>query len=699
MQWRYTMRYIKFFVSKNSISPQTRSYGGVQYEDNATTVEFELDAELKAYVDNSNTSIRIDFNSALAGYDPSPSLSPSLDVYSREIPYKYTRHGGEMEAILVITELDGNNKEVRTTLSKTATVYFSSVNRGKQTEQVVYDNISAFEKQIQKNVEDGIYNGKDGAKGDKGDKGDKGEQGIQGEKGEQGIQGEKGEKGDKGDQGEVSLEMLNTALEPLAEQVSTIKNTLRKDIEWIYGEYVKAGTGAIVTDKTMKRTDYLDISGHPDGVLVEGTKLTYKSYNWWYTATKEPLSSVKNFALGNTIVPPENAKYLVISCDKNDDVSVPLGENYNFAEFESAINAKLDKNQGLSNAGKILAVGEDGNIICTENTFNQSTIITAKTENNLNQALRGANTGSGNSKVLSLAVFTDIHHDGENLERYLEFCNHYNSKINEKLCLGDMVSAKYSDDFTFWTNLSGSNNILCTVGNHDTWVDGTTTGGSVAKTDVYNKFFANNIANWGVTQPTSASYSGLMYYYKDYAEHNVRLIVLDCMYYDDAENSWFVSVLADAKEKGLHVICASHYQPSRKLNKIEGCNFYSTQYNYTNMVTFDTRAVANVDAFIGSGGKFIAWLCGDTHWDAFGVFNGTNGKQLVMTVECAAAQNSRWYDSARIKGTLSQDSINFVAIDTYSNLVKLVRVGNNCDMYLKEKERFCYDYATHQLIC
>ena len=467
-----------------------------------------------------------------------------------------------------------------------------------------------------------------------------------------------------------------------------IENRLAKDINWIYGEYAKSSTGIITKDKTMKRSDYIDVSNYPDGLLVRGTHITLGAYTWWYTEAKEPLSRATNFAIGNTIIPPANAKYLIVSGYVEDDVYVEL----------ASMSEKLDKNQGTANAGKILAIGNDGNIVCAENTVNQSTIITKEIENNLNQALRGTNTGNGNSKVLSLAVFTDIHHDAENLERYLEFCNHYNSKINEKLCLGDMVSAKYSDDFTFWTNLSGSNNILCTVGNHDAWVDGTTTGGSVAKTDVYNKFFANNIANWGVTQPTSASSNGLMYYYKDYTEHNVRLIVLDCMYYDDAENSWFVSVLADAKEKGLHIICASHYQPSRKLNKIEGCNFYSTQYNYTNIVTFDARACANVDAFIGSGGKFITWLCGDTHWDAFGVFNGTNGKQLVLTVECAAAQNSRWYDSARIKGTLSQDSFNFVAIDTYSNLVKLVRIGNNCDMYLKEKTYFCYDYATHQFI-
>ena len=214
------MRTIKYYVSLNSISPQTRSYGGNQFEDNATQIVYNLDEELSVKISMmENVSIRIDFNSAQAGYDPSPSLSANA-IY-REIPYKYTRHGGEMEATLVITELDQYNNEVRTILSKTATIYFSAVNRGKETEKMVYDSISALEKQIQKNVEDGIYNGKDGKDGisathewngttltitsasgtSSADL--KGDQGIQGEK------GDKGDKGDKGEKGDNSKEELN----------------------------------------------------------------------------------------------------------------------------------------------------------------------------------------------------------------------------------------------------------------------------------------------------------------------------------------------------------------------------------------------------------------------------------------------------------------------------------------------------------
>lgn len=503
----------------------------------------------------------------------------------------------------------------------------------------------------------------------------------------------KGAKGEKGDDGNTAL--LNI--------INANKNLVGTEGKILYPVLLPKGTTL-----TMSTSDGSTLVTPTDYLTLNCYRIDKTNYEYW---SFNPVTTPKN---SRTFVLKEDTYYLSWNKTWTVPIQVEIGavateyEEYkgspfvandgSIADLENSLSDKLDKNQGVFNAGKILSVGNDGNIICTENTFNKSTIITKEIENSLNQALRGTNTGSGNSNVLSLSVFTDIHHDKENLERYIDFCNNYDSKINEKLCLGDMVSAKFSDDFTFWTNLSGSNNILCTVGNHDTWVDGTTTGGSVAKTDVYNKFFANNIANWGVTQPTSASYSGLMYYYKDYAEHNVRLIVLDCMFYDDAENSWFVSVLADAKEKGLHVICASHYQPSRVLERIENCNFYSTQYNYTNMVTFDTRACANVDAFIGNGGKFIAWLCGDTHWDAFGEINGANGKQLVLTFECACAHNSRWYDSARIKGTLSQDSINFVAIDTYSGLIKVVRVGNNSDMYLKKKDCFCYDYQTHKLI-
>ena len=51
----------------------------------------------------------------------------------------------------------------------------------------------------------------------------------------------------------------------------------------------------------------------------------------------------------------------------------------------------------------------------------------------------------------------------------------------------------------YWTNITGTENILNCLGNHDIneLPSGTT------KTDIYNRYFGD-ITNWNVAQPTNA---------------------------------------------------------------------------------------------------------------------------------------------------------------------------------------------------
>ena len=299
--------------------------------------------------------------------------------------------------------------------------------------------------------------------------------------------------------------------------------------------------------------------------------------------------------------------------------------------------------------------------------------------------------------VLQIAVFTDIHGDGVNLNKYLEFCSNMSSYITDKLCLGDVVSSRYENSITFWNNASGIDDVLLAIGNHDTWLEGTTPPVKATQTDVYNKFFSSHVSDWNVTQPSGAAASGLMYYYKDYADVSVRLIVLDCMYWDSTEKTWFDTILADARTNNLAVMVAVHYNPTEDLEIIPGINFYSLDYDFEDLETFSADPVNSVDSFIQAGGVFIAWLSGHSHFDCCGVYEGPHGNQLSLAFENASC-NSYWNDSDRVRNTLSEQSFNCISIDTSSKLIKVVRVGNNKDRYLRSKKYFTYKYDTGELI-
>lgn len=194
------IRKVVFNVSASGVKPASYQWGGVQYEDNATEVNFVLDAEYFSLINEGGGTVkyRIDFSSALAGYQPSENLIISECAVTRTIPKTITQYGGEFVCNLVITRFfdDDTQEEI---LTLPVTLFFTAAPRQ---EGRVISNLSAFEENILMNtektknyslsaentlniIEQKIASGE--IKGEKGDKGDKGDQGIQG------IQGEKGD--------------------------------------------------------------------------------------------------------------------------------------------------------------------------------------------------------------------------------------------------------------------------------------------------------------------------------------------------------------------------------------------------------------------------------------------------------------------------------------------------------------------------
>jgi hypothetical protein len=101
-----------------------------------------------------------------------------------------------------------------------------------------------------------------------------------------------------------------------------------------------------------------------------------------------------------------------------------------------------------------------------------------------------------------------------------------------------------------------------------------------------------------------------------------------------------------------------------------------------------------VQSFIDAGGEFVCWLAGHTHCDYFGVL-ANHPNQTQITITCAYHDQ---YDDERVTDTPTSDSFNIVSFDTYSKLIKILRVGNNEDRYLRPKNVLTWDYANKKIV-
>lgn len=301
-----------------------------------------------------------------------------------------------------------------------------------------------------------------------------------------------------------------------------------------------------------------------------------------------------------------------------------------------------------------------------------------------------ASRNGGNTPHISPLVmlwFSDIHGSQYNYNRLIEFKNYFNEYIQASICTGDIVNDHYGDDFSYFT----ANDIMLVIGNHDVQ-DGTTGEHTHTGLEAYNTYFKDKISNWGVIQPENAATEGLCYYYKDFTDRGIRLIVLDKMAWNSAQNTWLQGVLTDAKNNNLAVICANHYPASIvKDTKCSFCSLYTDELG-----GMPTDLINSVESFINNGGEFICHLSGHTHADYYGIISGTT--QISITIDCAYANYDAWNDSDRVSGEKSADCFNILSIDTYDKTIKMFRVGVDRDRWLRHKGTMCVKYDTRELL-
>ncbi len=291
-----------------------------------------------------------------------------------------------------------------------------------------------------------------------------------------------------------------------------------------------------------------------------------------------------------------------------------------------------------------------------------------------------------------LLHFTDIHADEDRLKRILEYYTTLGYGIDDIIHTGDAVGDKVdATSFDFWDDC-GAERVLNCIGNHDVWYD---EGFSPAPNYPYDTYFKPYIdnADWGtIVQPANAEADGKCYYYKDY-DNGIRLIVLD--YQNPAGMmTWFADSLDDARTNDLSVIVAVHYVPNWTAgyhNSFDISQFVNIVLNLSPTFT------DSVDTFIGNGGKFVCWITGHTHRDNAGYYQGTNGKQVIINLDCAALRND---GKTRYRGenSKSQDCFNIMAVNTGAKLLSIFRVGNDIDALQRHSGSMCIKYDTGELV-
>lgn len=313
------------------------------------------------------------------------------------------------------------------------------------------------------------------------------------------------------------------------------------------------------------------------------------------------------------------------------------------------------------------------------------------------------------SKML-ICHFSDIHGDIERFNNVLELIEYYNPDF--AVHTGDLPVWNSSDniDFFFGGIEQLDVPVYNTIGNHDTFSN----NGPLTNENLHERYIApiKNIT----------CDSGKGWYYTDFANHKLRLIVMNPYEYFN-ENygirgtftflqeqcAWLVEALKDASQKNLAVMIAAHefaeeVQPGA--NDFGFCQRFKPypwgmpKERKPNYIVEDivdafkhggklqkeyicdiSGEAVNIDCNFEYQGEFICYLSGHRHGDYAGYLL-SHQDQLSITMTCSGCFPPDYHnigdeasDLPRIPGTVSEDAVNFYVIDREKKVITIVRVG------------------------
>lgn len=306
---------------------------------------------------------------------------------------------------------------------------------------------------------------------------------------------------------------------------------------------------------------------------------------------------------------------------------------------------------------------------------------------------------------LKIVQFSDVHGNGAGVQSILEYCDIYSSYIDEIINCGDTVSLYHEDDVTFYQNIEGTEKVLIAIGNHDARAQNSSytdnrMWSEKAGLASYNKFIAPFISNWNVVQPVDAATTGKCYYYKDYTDSNIRLIVIDNMVtlstsenYDASQLTWFESVVQDALTNNLTIVCVAHF-PNHHTVINSPFGAYSQTEDSGNWGSISGYFTA-IDNFKKAGGNFVCWLCGHKHSSILGYAKNHDDQLVVSVGSTVLDARGPW---PRLGGTSTELFFHHICIDVNNNLLKIVQIGVDTDLYMRKRDMMSYDYVNNTFI-
>lgn len=396
-----------------------------------------------------------------------------------------------------------------------------------------------------------------------------------------------------------------------------------------------------------------------------------------------------------------------------NDVS-PTEGSENYVDSDGVFNAlrPFNDSHGLTTSDEFLIVDESGNIGAR---YNSNGFDVAKVASHLVYLIKDditqelAELKNPAANIATLGLISDIHGDSVNLRDFIATCELYG--ISNRIHLGDTTD-EYNygkqTSYSFWTNVEGHNTVMNIVGNHDSRKSGTGGGwNAIPQTQTYDCIINPFVSTISVVQPQDAELNGLCYYYKD-LEASVRLICIDCMYWNQDEYDWLSDVLDDSKTNSKHVLIVCHY-PTNDINllnsswncRARGAKIIDTSINGSNSY-LDKYSPVNasdlVQDFIDGGGIFIGWVCGHQHRNWLGQLK-VHPTQLQFCIPSSNyTYSTSTYSYYKLGDPANQYLFTFLGIDTSRRLIKAIRIGKRTDIYMQQQKQWCYDYQDNILL-
>ena len=349
------------------------------------------------------------------------------------------------------------------------------------------------------------------------------------------------------------------------------------------------------------------------------------------------------------------------------------------------------------------------------NSFPKEDVLTAN-DDAVNKIRASRWLRSSTASPLSLLWFSDPHRHTSSLKRIVKFKEYLkaNSLIEESICTGDLVHGSINEGSyyeKFWYGTEGTEDILIVVGNHEHYENSVSPHGKASLSTIDGVMF-KDIANWGVEREDYNTF-----YYKDYPEQSIRLIVADPAIVTSVdgvdEEAWLDTTLSGARTLGYSVVIASHYLKLDESTETKSVTIYDNGWSNnlarataTSTMGYDWSnscdIVKCVTEFIADGGSFLCYLIGHTHTD---IVSYPTGHQDQLIISLASASSERDHatklttnDLPRYDSTKTQDCFNVITFDTTNKIIKCVRVGANMNMYEQPRTAFAYDVQNHTFL-